>query len=59
MTGQPDHQDLEESSSRGLAKVRRQNYEKPAIEYSDRVEGRAIRCSRGSDQDCPGGPITS
>jgi hypothetical protein len=35
-------------------------YEKPAIVYSEKVEARAVTCSKSDESTCgPGGPITS
>jgi hypothetical protein len=34
-------------------------YEKPAIVHSEKVEARAVQCSKATDSCGPGGPVTS
>jgi hypothetical protein len=34
-------------------------YEKPAIIHSEKVEARAVECSKGTDTCGPTGPVTS
>jgi hypothetical protein len=34
-------------------------YEKPAIIHSEKVEARAVQCSKNNDSCGPSGPVTS
>jgi hypothetical protein len=37
----------------------KKSYEKPAIIHSEKVEARAVQCSKASDQCGTTGPVTS
>jgi hypothetical protein len=37
----------------------KQPYEKPEIVHTEVIKARAVACARGTNVDCPGGPITS
>jgi len=40
-------------------KATKKSYERPAIVHTEKLEARAVTCSKADDASCGGGPIQS
>jgi hypothetical protein len=41
------------------ARPEKKEYVRPQVKHSEVIRARAVRCARGNNAECPGGPLTN